>query len=157
MRTRLGFMLALLPATVILASCRIGHRSFDDDHHRHRPRRVSHAHRVTHVCTLDCHHHYWDGTAIIALSAGHHHDAHCGHHCDGEYWVVARRQSHVSNAARGPRRVQRRGHEGEHEHSATCGHVYNRKKHKWTKTRKGHIHRKGCGHRFVRGRWAKRG
>lgn len=192
MQTRIGVMLAALSATLILAGCTLNTYSYDDDHHRQRRR--SHARRVVHVCSMDCHHHYWDGSDVIALPHGHHHDDHCGHHWDGSHWIVrvashrrndhgradrghdnrgrrrsdnARRNDNGHGSRRGNGNARRqendRGHRNvrgqgnarrvAHEHSATCGHIWRANKNKWVKTRKGHIHRDGCGHRFHRGRW----
>lgn len=148
MKTRSLLILPLLSAVVIFGGCRLGRISIGHDDHR--PRRVTHAHRATiHVCTYDCHHHYWDGVRIVALATGHRHHDSCGHHWDGHHWVV--RKARVSRG---------RGHSSpnkvlitEHRHGASCGHVFSRRSHKWIKVKKAHLHRRGCGHRHVNGRW----
>ncbi len=141
-------VLVLSCVLITCASCRIGRVSFgyEDD----RPRRVTHVHRVpTHVCTTDCHRHYWDGTRVIVLSKGHHHGSQCGHHWDGVHWVVARK----ARAGR-VRAVPRKVLKTRHTHGASCGCAFDRRGHKWLKVGKSHLHRRGCGHVFIEGRWS---
>ena len=56
---------------------------------------------VRHVCTRDCHHHYYDGSRIIELPR-HRHGPGCGHVWNGRYWVTGAerrpsRQPHICN------------------------------------------------------------
>lgn len=59
--------------------------------------------RTGHVCTRDCHHHYWDGARLIEVR-GHRHGPGCGHSWSGKYWIVARQAAPIP---RGGRRVIR--------------------------------------------------
>jgi len=51
--------------------------------------------RTAHVCTLNCHHHYYSGTKIVQLPASHRHTAGCGHAYDGNRWVRAAQPTRV--------------------------------------------------------------
>ncbi len=57
--------------TLAVAGCRISSFSlsaYDDDHHYHGR---SHVTRVSidagHICTHDCHDHYWNGSRVVVL------------------------------------------------------------------------------------------
>ncbi len=93
-----------------------------------------------HICTHECHHHFWDGGKLVVLK-GHRHGPGCGHHFDGRHWVVvAGRPDHLHVEA-GP----------VHICTHDCHHHY------WDGTKlvmlKGHRHGPGCGHVFKDSRW----
>ena len=90
--------IALGSVTLAVAGCRISSFSmsaYDDDHH-YRGR--SHVTRVYtdagHICTHDCHDHYWNGSRVVVLSGGHRHGPGCGHHWGGKRWVVMSKHGH---------------------------------------------------------------
>lgn len=109
MKTRTLFGILLVSVIMVGAGCHGGHYSFgyrDDDHHGHgrRGRRVK-----AHVCTHDCHKHYWDGVRLVVLSSGHRHSHDCGHNWNGKHWVVVKK-SKVKRAHRGPKKVRKSKH-----------------------------------------------
>lgn len=134
--------------TLLAAGCADGRFSFSYYDNEPRPARVAHVYRHTgHICTPDCHEHYWDGGRILVLS-GHRHHRGCGHIWDGGHWVV------VGKARAG----YGRGHKAKvkkvkHIHGHSCGCAFDGRGHKWVTVKRGHVHRRGCGHRFIDGRW----
>ena len=46
---------------------------------------------TTHVCTPDCHEHYYDGEKLVILR-GHRHGPGCGHVWNGKYWVPGQKR-----------------------------------------------------------------
>lgn len=110
----------------------------DDSRHEHgdrrgrRPHRDRHEHGETakHVCTPDCHDHFWNGSRLVTLR-GHRHGPDCGHVWKGRHWVAAGR-------SRGPaehvctRDCHNHVHDGrrlvtlrDHRHGPNCGHTWN--------------------------------
>lgn len=160
------FGLALFPAAMCLG-CSDGSLSLA--YHDYRPvvepAHVSSVHvdiverphvRVTHVCTRDCHNHYWDGAKLVVLTQSHHHGPNCGHHWSGKRWlVVAARGAHHGRVhtthVRGPRG---RSLHVRHVHGPRCGCAFDRHHKKWVVIGTGHVHRRGCGHVFISGRWS---
>ncbi len=144
---RLSGVGLVVAAGMVCVGCRVSGFSLSVHDHDARPVRVKRVHVPrAHICTHDCHAHYWDGAKVIVL-AEHRHGHDCGHHWDGSHWIV--RKGRVKRAHGSPK-VYRVAH----EHSPSCGHVYNRRAHKWIKVRKGHVHRHGCGHVHLNGRWS---
>ncbi len=143
---------SLLPlATVVLAclACRGGSFSLNFHDYDPRPVRVTHVReRHVHVCTRDCHEHYWNDGALVVIS-GHRHSSRCGHHWDGGRWVVVKRRNVRHGHDDHPRRVTK----VTHIHNPSCGHVYHRHNRKWIKIKRSHAHKPGCGHVYVEGRW----
>ena len=146
--------MVLAGAAVVLAGCRGGHVSFSfAEHHDPPPRVVRRAVHVRHVCTRDCHGHYWNGTRLVVLER-HRHGPDCGHVWNGTYWVAA-----VDTHARTAVRIRphkpavRKTTVVRHVHGPRCGHVYHRRLHKWVAVRKGHVHGPHCGHVLIEGRW----
>ena len=138
-------------ATVLVClGCRGGSFSLNLYDYDPPPVRVTHVHRhVDHVCSYDCHDHYWDGARVVVVS-DHRHGHGCGHVWDGMHWVVVIK-----------RRVNRAHHDHptrvvkvKHAHGPSCGHVYHHHKHKWLKIKKRHVHGHHCGHVFIEGRWS---
>ena len=133
----------------VCSGCGGGRFSFG--YHDHRPVRVTRVHRHTrHVCTHDCHNHYWDGTDVLVIS-DHRHGRDCGHWWDGAHWVLVGKRK-AARVHPQPAKVTRI----RHVHDASCGCVYDRRGHKWAVIRKGHVHRRGCGHVLIEGRWSLR-
>lgn len=107
------------------------------------PPRVVHVDRG-HVCGPGCHDHYWDGGKIVVIRDRHRHGPGCGHHFDGNHWVIA-----VSRDRPGPDRVVRiPAPPGEAKFF-----VYDRRSSKWLKVSKGHTHGPKCGHVVIEGHW----
>ena len=147
MMSRSVWLISLASVVVICAGCRL--RSISFSHYEDRPVRVTHVHTAPrHICTHDCHEHYWDGARLVVITGGHHHGATCGHVWNGTHWVVVRK-ARVSRVHVVPRKVVR----VQHVHGSACGCAFDRRGHKWIKLRKGHVHRRGCGHVHVEGRW----
>ncbi len=97
-----------------------------------------------HICGPGCHDHYWDGGKIVVIRDKHRHGPSCGHHFDGNHWVIA-----VSRDRPGPDRVVRiPAPPGEAKF-----YVYDRRGSKWLKVAKGHTHGPKCGHVVVEGHW----
>ncbi len=147
MSTRVLGYGALAALALVCAGCRISSfsMSVDDDHRRHR--RVTRLHLpTTHICTHNCHDHYWDGGRVVVLSR-HRHGPNCGHYWDGSYWLSGS-SSRKARVHGSPKIVKVK-----HRHSAHCGCAYDGHSRKWIKVRKGHIHGPGCGHRHKNGRW----
>ncbi len=92
MYTRLIGLAALATAVIFTGGCRISSFSmsaYDDHHYRHRPAGVTHVYaHEGHVCSHDCHDHYWDGTRVVVLAGGHRHGPHCGHNWNGSRWII---------------------------------------------------------------------
>lgn len=76
---------------------------YDDDHHHRRGRRAARAARAyaythpRHVCSRDCHDHYWDGSQYVSLRRSHHHGHNCGHHWNGKAWLSVRAYNSKGN------------------------------------------------------------
>ena len=126
-------------AALILVSfgCSLGSLSFH--HYDDRPvhsRRVLH----NHVCSRDCHDHYYDGRGVVVIGGSHHHGPGCGHHWDGHHWKILIKGKSMSR------------HHG-HVHSSSCGCAFEPRGNKWVKIRKGHVHSRHCGHVRIEGRW----
>ena len=148
MRFRLATLISFVSIALLGAGCAGGRISFNYYDHEPKRTRVTHVYRhADHVCSHDCHDHYWDGTRVLVLK-GHRHHRDCGHIWDGGHWVVAR-QGRVEPVHSHVKRVKR----VKHVHGHKCGCAYNRRAHKWIKVKKGHVHRRGCGHVHIDGRW----
>ncbi len=115
---------------------------------------------VEHVCSYDCHHHYWDGGRLVVIQGRHRHGPGCGHAFDGRRWLVT--------VSRGPDRVVVEGGRGPAARAqpgpdrvvripAPPGpvnvYVFDRRGSKWLRIAKGHVHGPGCGHAHVEGHW----
>ena len=128
--------------------------------------------------------HYHDGHIWVAVAHGHVHSATCGHHYNGTHWVVVRATptrtvhghttpvrvhttpvrvhktptrttTHVGRGparGRSPRKVKTL--HVEHVHGASCGCAWSHGS--WIRVAHGHVHRRGCGHVYVSGRWSVR-
>ncbi len=112
--------------------------------------RRSHPHRrAPHVCSRDCHHHYYDGAKLVVIGGGHRHGRSCGHHWDGHHWVVVRK-SHPRKRVRHvcTRECHHHYHDGAklvvigggHRHGRKCGHKWNGKH--WVLARRSHPERR---------------
>ncbi len=168
--------LAVIPAAMCLG-CNGGSLSlaYHDSHHVVEPVHVRPVHvdiverphvSVTHVCTHDCHNHYWNGAKRVVLARGHRHGANCGHHWSGKRWVVVaargahRARTHGGHGRGGhDRDVHIRGPRGrsvhvKHTHGHRCGCAFDSHHKKWIVIGTGHVHRRGCGHVFIGGRWS---
>ncbi len=177
MSTRPNTLFAAAGLVLVFAGCRLSTLSlnYHEDTYDHRPARVTYVEpHVSHVCTYDCHDHYYDGSRVVVLRSGHRHGRNCGHHWDGRFWIASKiRQARrrANDRHRGPARVtevgrgSRRGGQKvrvsgparvakvRHVHGPSCGHVYKRNGHKWLKVKRGHVHGAGCGHAHIEGRW----
>ena len=175
------FGLALVPAAMCIG-CNGGSLSlaYHDSHHVVEPVHVRPVHvrpvhvdiverphvSVIHVCTHDCHNHYWDGAKLVVIARGHRHGANCGHHWSGRRWVVVAARGAHRARVRGAhdrgghgRDVHIRGPRGrsvhiQHVHGPRCGCAFDRHHKKWIVIGTGHVHRRGCGHVFAGGRWS---
>ena len=109
MAPRLFRCAALLAVLAVCVGCRIGRVSLSvyDDPHHYRPVHVTRVHvPAAHVCTYDCHEHYWDGAGVVVIAGGHHHSPDCGHHWNGSHWVVLKRHS-AKRIHHGPKRLRK--------------------------------------------------
>ena len=185
---RLGITGICCALPIMLAGCQGSNVSLnyvDDDHHHrpaatHRPVYVDdHHHHVAqpvyvhadHVCSHDCHDHYYDGARVIVIGSGHRHHPGCGHDWDGRHWVVVGKAPATHHAHR-PTKVHvdhapepaahrvnppptkvARSTKGTHVHSTTCGCAYDRQGRGWVSVETGHVHGKNCGHIYVNGKW----
>lgn len=128
---------SVLPAATagLAAGCQSGSFSLHIREERPAPvRYVQHSH----VCTRNCHDHYYDGTRVVIISGRHHHGPHCGHYWDGHYWVLVRRTE--------PREPV--------HHVCTRGchrHYYDGAR--LITIRSSHRHGRGCGHRWDGRHW----
>lgn len=93
-----------------------------------------------HVCTVDCHHHYYDGRKLVVIKS-HRHGPGCGHSWDGRRYVASKRV------------VVRRGRGPEHVCTPDCSHYY---RGGVVVESRGHRHGRGCGHVFDGRRWVAR-
>ncbi len=145
LRTLLSASLGLI--TVLSVGCTDGRFSFNYYDHGPRHRRVKRVHVLErHVCTRDCHDHYWDGSAVVVLS-GHRHHRGCGHVWDSGHWItVGKGRARHSR----PNKIIKVAH----KHGRDCGCVYSGRGHKWIKVKKGHVHGPHCGHIIIEGRWS---
>ena len=144
----------LVPASAVLlfiVGCSDGGFSLN----YYEPRPVVHSRpvraHITHVCTHDCHDHYWDGRRVVTLHGRHRHSSHCGHHWDGSRWIVSAK---ISKGHKSGHVKTRKARRHIHTHGAHCGCAYDRHGHKWIVVHEGHVHGPNCGHVRVQGRWS---
>jgi hypothetical protein len=153
-------LLFAMLVTVAVTGCRSASFSYHEERPRHRPVRVYEAPRG-HVCSRDCHDHYWDGRRVVVIQSGHRHYPGCGHEWDGGRWVVVANAPVVGKAPAArvhepPRKYEvprKKSFSVDHIHSATCGCVWNRREREWMPVEPGHVHGRHCGHIFVEGKW----
>lgn len=126
------YLLAAL--TLTMTGCYSGYLSMglhDDDygHHRYRNRarhrdrnRDRHHNRVVafnlpnHVCTHDCHDHFWNGDRYVRIREKHHHGRKCGHHWNGKSWIIRKIvRDHDYDHHKIKIKKRKRGHSG-HNH-----------------------------------------
>jgi hypothetical protein len=102
------FVLAVAGSLSLACSgCRIVGFSISSYEHRPRPVRVTHVvEHPVHVCSQDCHDHYWDGAQVVVISGGHRHGPQCGHHWNSTHWVVVKK-SKVKRIHIGPKKVKK--------------------------------------------------
>ncbi len=84
----------------------------------------------------------------------HRHGPGCGHHWDGRYWVVVRKDRydddvHIHRAHEPPRKVIK-VHD---HHDSRCGCAWDHRKRVWIVVGEKHVHGPGCGHAYIEGRW----
>ena len=103
-----------------------------------------------HVCSHNCHHHYWDGGKLVVLT-GHRHGPGCGHVFKSNRWLVMGKSPAVHH--RNSPRVHPRKAPAVHVRKGPAVHV--QKGPKRVKKAK-HVHGPGCGHVRVNGEWVKR-
>jgi len=128
------YLLAALTLTMI--GCHGGHFSvglYDDDYGHHRSNRYRdrhhdrHHNRVVafrlpdHVCTHDCHDHYWNGDHYVRIRERHHHGRDCGHHWNGKSWIIRKiLRNHDRDHDHGHHKIKikkrKRGHHDHHGH-----------------------------------------
>lgn len=178
MSTRPLTLVAVTGLVLVFAGCRLSTLSlnYHEDSYDHRPTHVTYVEpHVSHVCTHDCHDHFYDGSRVVVLRNGHRHGHDCGHHWDGRFWIAAKvhvtrrranvghnRPARVSEIRHGAARRRAGNHAGrparvakvKHVHGPSCGHVYRQSGHKWLKVQHGHVHGAGCGHVHLNGRWS---
>jgi len=146
----------LLPAAIawsFVAGCSGGSLSLN----YYEPRPVVYSRpvyvREHHICSHDCHDHYWDGHGVVVLRDRHRHGPGCGHYWDGSHWTVSARISkngHDAEVAVRPQKARRIVH----NHGPHCGCAYDRRGNKWIVVQEGHRHGPGCGHVLIEGRWS---
>lgn len=149
-------LFSLVVVVVAAVGCTVRHVSvgyYDD----RPPRRDVY---VDHICSHDCHDHYWDGRRIVVLKSGHRHYPGCGHRWTGRYWVVVHDHDdhHDVVISKAP---SRRVHEPPapigkavaHVHGPRCGCVWDRRERVWVTVESGHVHGRNCGHVYINGKW----
>lgn len=179
--TLIGLYTSLIATATLGGGCRRTTVRFEQ---RYEPVVHERVYVESHVCTHNCHGHYWDGHRAVEIVGGHHHGPGCGHHWDGVHWTLiveptirVERGRHRGEPAHGnrhppvhvekhregsrPAYLSKKGPARKsgrgHAHDADCGCVYDGRHDRWVKVKaQGHRHGPNCGHVHVSGRWTLR-
>lgn len=123
---------------VLLPACQEGAVSLHYHDQAPRPAPVRTVH-VSHICTRDCHEHFYDGGRVVAV-VGHRHGPGCGHEWSGKYWVLSGRVSVSPRPSAAVHVCSRDCHEHYYDGRAVVTIV-------------GHRHGPGCGHAWDGRHW----
>jgi len=125
------YKLLLTAALGAILCAGVGCDDRDVEFHAHYDRESGH------VCTRECHDHYYDGGKVIVIKGRHRHGPDCGHSWAGSRWTLS-----VNVGGRNSR---------DHICTRSCDHYYDGGK--LIVIKKGHRHDDRCGHQWDGKRW----